>query len=86
MCFSVARPLVPYSVFATRGDIVCMGTLEKQLRRRVVRVLLHSRHREIALAIILTVAAAGFMAVAMLRSGASNDTQTQTTARKLTNR
>ncbi len=86
MCSSVARPLVPYSVFATRGDIVRMGTLKKQLRRRVARVLLHSRQREIALAIVLTLAAAGFMTVAMLRSGASGDTQTQTSARKLTNR
>ncbi len=61
-----------------------MGTLKK-LRRRLARLWLQSRHREVALAVLLTIAAAGFMTVALLRSEPGPDRPTHSAQRKPAN-
>lgn len=61
-----------------------MGTLKK-MRRRLARLWLQRRHREVALAVVLTIAAAIFMTVAMLRSEPDKDRPTHSAQRKAAN-
>ena len=51
-------------------------------RRRLARLWLHRRGREVALAALLTIAAAGFMTVALLRGDTGSDRPTHTAIRK----
>jgi hypothetical protein len=61
-----------------------MGNL-KYMRRRLMRLWLQRRTREVAVAVALTVAAAGFIAGTLLRSDSGADrTATHISARKNT--
>lgn len=59
-----------------------MGTLKRNLLRRMARMRLHSRQREVALATILTLAAALFLTAALVRKDQSPDRLSHSSVRK----
>ena len=58
-----------------------MGNL-RLIRRRLARLWLQRRLREVAVAVVLTIAAAGFIAGALLRGDGSERAPTHLSARK----
>jgi hypothetical protein len=59
-----------------------LNKIARTLRRQFARLWLHGRSREIAVAVVLTVAAVGFMTLAIYRGNGGVDRPTHTAIRK----
>ena len=66
LCRSVARPFVPWRLGGAGVDKSAMASYRFLRERLLLRRLLR-RYREVALAVMLTVAAVAFIAAAFLR-------------------